>query len=992
MSNYVNHRWNSQQTLPQLSSQNQQPITKSQLQTPQQFSQAQTSALNVNSEYRQKMGELENARARVVDAIKTLQGDQLRLAKIRLEQLNQDIANLQRQNNSKSMINNNPPYLVHNKVNQPYTNSYGQTTQNINQQGQTGAIPVERYIQQKQEVVNRVYPHSQRELRTNINQIQPIYAPTSQRRIVNWVNTSNFNSQTNNTMTQPIVYQQPPVQTQVTQQQTYIPVETNRNYVNQVDDKRVSETQAFIQNMDNNNDYKLTQREQERFTESLNHVKFDPEFSLDNYETYVDEQGNKHIRYVVKRNVYGETQPIQETKVEVSQSIENRTESIQRRVESERNVEQEEIKSPSFKNTSQQKSVTEEQNQVEDQIFQQKPIEHVTYDKNGNPVKVYTTIDENGQPLQIINIIQNEIEIQYVSYIDENGKQKVKLLKEFLEEQENEENNNDSEAVKNIRQLDAINQDQIKKRLTEESERKVNTQVGQVTDNSQNRVTRYSDNYYNDMYDSNKDDIRFASLEQKQRAPEQVQVNSQQTEPLQQTADFNKQKNEPIIYEEVKQEDQPESQKEEENIEEQAPQSTKSEKEMLLKKLDKTKEKMEKYIKKIEELNSQDQSDRQSKKEEAENKQEVQSRSYSERNMGYVNKTEEVRRQTEHQTYNREEPVINRTSYYTDVDVRTNTDNNKGITKTFTRRYHTTEYQGRSNPVEPLVRREQTELRSNTVTDPVKIPPLARPESETRNVQGIDKTYQRSQTDVVRRTYQSERIGDRSTNNEVVVENMIMNGLKIRRRSLSRTKKTGQVIGGQFTKKTEPIKYETVGEVDEDVSGQQQADIQVNEETQEMQRVEEHINRVEDDLTRNDIPLTYTPAELQEREDVPLTYTPTELQQREEAMSFGEQRNNEQAQESLQENNEINNENSEEVLVKTKDGQVLRVKRDQLTYDENGAVSLSMPKDSDLNTITVQQDENDNQSNGQQTSQQNNVITTKDIVGENTQNIDVANQ
>ena len=951
-----------------------------------------------DSEYGRKLKELEDAKVRVIEAMKTIQGEQLRLAGIRLEQLNGDIERLQAQNGTGTTVNNTAPqYYAQNQVNRP--NNYEQTvtTQYVSHQNNVNPIPMSQYIQQKREVVSKVYPGSHRELGTNINRAQPVYAPNSQRRLVNWVNTNTFGSQVNNVVSPPVVYQQNIVQAPVLQQQV----------VEAQEDNRVSETQAFIQNMDNNNDYQLTQREQERFTESLNYVKHDPEFSLNNYQTYVDEQGNKHIRYVVKRNVYGEMPPTQNVNVEQVQQVNEQPVSIEHRQQSERTQEQEAIRSPSLQNTNPQRSQTEEKSQTDDQIFQQKPIEHVTYDKNGNPVKVYTTIDENGQPLQIINIIQNDIEIQYVSFIDENGKQKVKLLKEFLEEQENEENNPESEQKKNERQLEEINKDQIKKRLTEENERRLGGQEGQGLSNSQVRVTRYSDNYYSNVYDSSKDNIRFASLDQKQRVVEQqqeVRESSQQNnEVLQQTADFVKQDNTELVFEEVNQEQQPEATTEEKQVEQPEEQqeslSNQQEKEKLLQKLGKTQEKMEKYLKQIEEINSKSQTDNQLEKQEPEAKEtrQLPSRAYSETNRGYVGRIEEVRRQTEHQAYNREEPVNNQTSYYTEVDVRTYPNTNKGVTKTFTRRYHTTEYQGKSTPVEPQVRREQTEFRSDNVPEQVDAPLFARPGSETRKVQAIERTYQRNQTDVGQRTYQSERRGDRTDGREFVTQEMIVNGLKVRRRSLSRNKKTSNMLGAQFTKKKEPLKYETVGEVDENTSEQQRNNVEtteaMNETEQEVQRVEQQVNKIEDDYSRDDVPLTYTPLELEQRQpskqqDVSLNYTEAELQQREEQdnqqnefTSFGGQRNSEQEQTS----NQQPEPESDEVLVKTRDGQVLRVRRDQLTYDENGNVSISMPRNpEELNTITVQQNETDNQSNSQQGSQQNNVITPQDMVGEET--------
>lgn len=153
---------------------------------------------------------------------------------------------------------------------------------------------------------------------------------------------------------------------------------------------------------------RLATNANERFSESLSNVIKDPELALNNYETFIDENGNRHIRYVVKMTFIDN--PITDERSDRMQQtyLHNNTGN---------NLDNYNYHVDNFTKDT-----------------QDKPIEHTTYDKDGNPVRVYTTVDENGQPLQVINIMQGDEEIQYVSHLNSEGRQEVKLLADFIKE------------------------------------------------------------------------------------------------------------------------------------------------------------------------------------------------------------------------------------------------------------------------------------------------------------------------------------------------------------------------------------------------------------------------------------------------------------------------------------------------------------------------------------------------------------------------------
>jgi len=232
------------------------------------------------------------------------------------------------------------------------------------------------------------------------------------RKSIRWINANDFNSNSNlnyathtsvteikETVNPSFVSQTINYVTPVTQTQT---VSYNgRDYYGVMDSykNQVNTTTVEYQTKDESSHQVVNV---EKSSEHLNHVIADPEFSLNNYETFIDDYGNKHIRYVVKVGIYHNDHP------ETEKHIETKVKETQH---------------------------TEE---VKEQEFQHKPIEHTTFDKNGNPVKVYTTIDDKGLPLQIINITQDNTEIQYVSFLNDEGRQQVKLLSQFLKEHSSE--------------------------------------------------------------------------------------------------------------------------------------------------------------------------------------------------------------------------------------------------------------------------------------------------------------------------------------------------------------------------------------------------------------------------------------------------------------------------------------------------------------------------------------------------------------------------
>ena len=160
------------------------------------------------------------------------------------------------------------------------------------------------------------------------------------------------------------------------------------------------------------------QKSYNALSDKLGRVINDPELKLGNYETFYDKEGNKHLRYVVKQSLT-QTQPT---------SNNNRNPPI-----------------PQTKKAQSTIKTIQERSQLKD-----KAIEHKTFDKDGNPVKIYTTIDENGLPLQIINLIVKGNDIQYVSYINDSGQQTVVLLQDFLD-QRNYSNKEPEPVVESLR-------------------------------------------------------------------------------------------------------------------------------------------------------------------------------------------------------------------------------------------------------------------------------------------------------------------------------------------------------------------------------------------------------------------------------------------------------------------------------------------------------------------------------------------------------------
>lgn len=211
------------------------------------------------------------------------------------------------------------------------------------------------------------------------------------------VNTGSFLAQgsvVQETVNRPVMYVMSPNQLHTSQL-----VSMDQNVINERQDGQLTTSQTYQPPFQSITTQQATPEEMQQFSEGLTNVLNDPQFVLDNYETYIDDRGNRHIRYVVKMGFIEDNPKFREPVVRNHPDIDVVTVDLKK-----------------------------------GQDFQRKPIEHTTFDKNGNPVRIITTIDENGQPLQIINILQGDRELQYVSFLNEKGRQHVKPLKDFLAE------------------------------------------------------------------------------------------------------------------------------------------------------------------------------------------------------------------------------------------------------------------------------------------------------------------------------------------------------------------------------------------------------------------------------------------------------------------------------------------------------------------------------------------------------------------------------
>ena len=834
MNNYTSQRWNSQRNVNTTNLFHSQPPQHNPIHPSYAFSQRTLPQITnpANQTANVTIMNLQNARIRVMESIKRLTGDQLRLAKIKRDQLTRQIEEIRRNDLNRSCPPQQPPTNNY-QSNRGITNkgSFGYSSINVLPQQNTGlSLPVQKSVKEVNQFAVSQNGFGGKSIREN-----------SKTKYTSWVNTTSFRNIDYNKFKQPEIVVESPLEEEEKEHEHSYKLVTDKNILVCFNcDHRLTETQAFMQRMSSSNPHQLTEKEKERFTESLNHVIHDPEFTLDNYETYVDDEGYKHIRYVVKRNIYGrdtekvEEKPLSQLEEKVNKEI--KEESIR---EEEKEITIGDLQSMGERNTG----------------FQQKPIEHITHDKNGNPVKVYTTIDENGQPLQIINIIQNEVEVQYVSYIDEFGKQKVKLLKEFLEEQDEEER--ETESINNQNQLQ-----QISRSPTENNDANINIRIRSESNREETVVEKTEDVSIIKNNDNNKDKgvkkeltADFISFVERQRPKTTFKENN--TRNVERTKTETQERNDnsidlikqgknifqkssnntPVRTKENDKEnsliDNPLVYNQTTNLIEKSVDLLSGTK--IVNTVSKTEDSLKQNKNELSSINNSDKyilvkNQMETEENEEENNKGnkievnkqiyptdvIRNRAYSEINKRvlYQNQDTNMNRKTEHVVYNRNE-VIRERNTVDNREVEMSDIENKQQPTPHRKRYHATEYQGKNNNPQ-IVRRELTERRieNNTqINNSKKDYSILNERTQDNKIR-----EQRSQTydNTVRYNIQSER---RTVNDGIrrdqPVESM-MNGLKVTRRSLSRTK-TSQIGGGTFLKQKTPVKYETVGEKEEPI-------------------------------------------------------------------------------------------------------------------------------------------------------------------------------
>ena len=158
--------------------------------------------------------------------------------------------------------------------------------------------------------------------------------------------------------------------------------------------------------------------------ESLTHIIRDPEFTPNNYESYIDNEGITHVRYVVRHQI---EQPGQQTHT-MPGRIADRLNIMFRNTDSEYS----ELPHTSTSVIMEQRSNVNDEYRSIEQALSRHRLHHQLSDESGNPIEVDTIVDHNGLPLQIIKLSIEDNDIYYVAYINRQGYQEVRFLHKYL--------------------------------------------------------------------------------------------------------------------------------------------------------------------------------------------------------------------------------------------------------------------------------------------------------------------------------------------------------------------------------------------------------------------------------------------------------------------------------------------------------------------------------------------------------------------------------